>query len=322
MNLEQVLELQHANAVVAGENRDRRVSVQGLEKKASVEKDAGLRDAWHRLVQIAKIPFTKSPLQVAQEKLQKKVLMQAAADIADQPIRANFPTQEAHQQALNLWGGARLKHQITQKTMKQVPTRSQTFKEVEEVKDILDPAGMLQRTEVLKRKVPVTTETLHEVTETVYKHELGPTNREIVDNARRVLETTQKPSGSKVPMGLALGGIGVVAAMPALDDLRTKYIHDSNKRDIANDDLIPDTHKVKAQEAFQVLATYAPSIAANPIMSRDFSRMLIRYDNFDTKLVSDLISAEKTFQESKGKKAEFLRSLSGTVFGTMLGMGG
>ncbi len=48
----------------------------------------------------------------------------------------------------------------------------------------------------------------------------------------------------------------------------------------------------------------------DPLFSRDFTRMLVRREAIDHKVVADLISAEKSYKESKGQKGVFLRAIS------------
>lgn len=326
MKLGEVLARQHALASVAAQNRDRRVESEGLGKIASQEKDAGLRDAWKALVNLVKKPFVPSPQEQIANAVKDKLLMHAQTLVHPMPTPGGKSEMEFLRQ-MDAFLSARPGQIVEQQTIKRVPVRTQSLEKVTETKlvEVPDPETgklMLKAQETLERNVPVTQEALREVSEVTRKLEFGQSGAERIEEARRILETIQKPQKSKVPMGLALSGLAGLAAFPVLEDMRTKSIHQKNLRGIVDDPMIPASHKLKAQDAFQILSTYSPSIAQDPIFSKDFVRSLIRYDSVDHKVVSDLIQAEKHFLESKGKKAEFLRSLGGTVFGTLLGMGG
>lgn len=121
---------------------------------------------------------------------------------------------------------------------------------------------------------------------------------------------------------LAVMALGAGSAGTALGTFMEKHRHQANLELIIKDPSIPVSHKQKAENAFSILATYAPSIANDPIFSKDFVRNLVRFDMIDHKVVADLIQAEKNFLETKGKKAMFLGSMRDTALGVLLGSGG
>lgn len=133
------------------------------------------------------------------------------------------------------------------------------------------------------------------------------------------LENKKPTTSMKTMAVMALGG-GTAASI--LGNLAEKHRHEANLRLVMDDPNIPASHKVKAQNAFQILANYAPSIANDPIFSKDFVRNLVRFDMIDHKIVSDLILAEKNFLESKGKRSSFMGSMRDTAMGVLLGSGG
>lgn len=117
----------------------------------------------------------------------------------------------------------------------------------------------------------------------------------------------------KLPMKAMLGlagafGLGATA-MSEVDRLSTDKAHRDNMILIMRDSSIPLGLKPRAKEMYEILVRYAPSIAKDPVFSKDFTKNLIRHDAVDHKVVSDLVSAEKTYQESKGRRSEFLQGI-------------
>jgi hypothetical protein len=135
------------------------------------------------------------------------------------------------------------------------------------------------------------------------------------------LSDASKKPGTSVK-ALAIMGLAGAAGASALGRLQEMHRHEANLRLIMDDPSIPTSHKQRAENAFKILANYAPSIANDPIFSKDFVRNLVRFDMIDHKIVSDLIQAEKNYLESKGRKGQFLGSMRDTALGVLLGTGG
>lgn len=127
--------------------------------------------------------------------------------------------------------------------------------------------------------------------------------------------TDQLSKDTKLPMKAMLGlagafGLGATA-MAELERHSATKAHRENMVSIMRDSNIPLSLKPRAKEMYEVLVRYAPSIAKDAVFSKDFTKNLIRHDAVDHKVVSDLISAEKAYQESKGRRGEFLQALGG-----------
>lgn len=143
---------------------------------------------------------------------------------------------------------------------------------------------------------------------------------ETLKNISQGLDATKKPGSSA--RAIAMMGLGAAAGAASLGRLQEMHRHSANLKLILDDPSIPASHKQRAENAFKILSNYAPSIANDPIFSKDFVRNLVRFDMIDHKIVSDLIQAEKNYLESRGRKAQFLGSMRDTAMGVLLGTGG
>ncbi len=112
------------------------------------------------------------------------------------------------------------------------------------------------------------------------------------------------PGVDKKQLMFAAVGVGSIgfAAKDVHDRLKIR----SNLAAIEKDPMIPAKLKPRAREVFKVLQRYAPSLAKDPTMSRDFTRNLIRHDVIDHNVVKDLAHTEKEVQETR-KKTELLQ---------------
>lgn len=192
---------------------------------------------------------------------------------------------------------------------------------------ILDMLHAIPKDEAARRTW-MTENTIEEIEKTVSK---------VIDGGQAVVEkrteqSVQPPPGmkhmsellkltdalkedSKLPMRAMLGlagafGLGATG-MAELDRITTEKAHKENFSTIMQDTNIPLSLKPRAKDMYQVLVRYAPSIAKDPVFSRDFTKNLIRHEAVDHKVVADLISAEKAYQESKGRRGEFLQAMGG-----------
>jgi len=132
---------------------------------------------------------------------------------------------------------------------------------------------------------------------------------EDLQRARQGLEK----SDSKLPFKAVIGLIGADAAISGgllfVDKKLLDSKHKENLEMIAGDPQIPASLRNRAKEMYGILARYAPSVARDPVFSKDFTKNLIRHDTVDHKIIEDLTSIEKTYRESKGQKAQFINGI-------------
>lgn len=267
MNLVQALVEHRAQALAAGRLREQRDAGNGLRKRASESKSAGIRDFASRLLEAIKKPFVET----AEQKLMRQAREQASFNLA--ALLKGMPKEPA--EAVAFMTAPRVRQ------MKEV-VRAPEGAERELVREqVFPPAGF--------------------------------------EATKQLLELQQALAPQKVPLKAVLGLTGSVLAGMALERAWTSHVHAQNLSEIMKDPAIPQTHKVKAREAYKILATYAPSIAKDPIFSRDFTRNLIRHEAIDHKIISDLILAEKAFNESRSR-AEFLKAVAHSTAGALAGM--
>ena len=113
-------------------------------------------------------------------------------------------------------------------------------------------------------------------------------------------------------------GAGVIGIGLGAKSLYDQLLLRRNLAAIEKDPMIPASLRPRAREVFGVLKRYAPSLAKDPTVSRDFARNLVRHDAIDHATVKDLIHAEKEVQDSVKGKAQLITQ--GTSF--VSGMGG
>jgi len=331
VNFHEVLELTRRQAKLASDIRDEKRENASLRKRAAAEKDAGLREAWGTLSQLPKKlwamrPFQKSIEDITAEQIRKQLAMEAQVMLARRPIPKPGQTPHEFQQELESFLFKPKKEQLKEISQRQIVVRTPEAIPVVKTRSIqeVDPKrGTWQEVRRETEELPqiVSRETVTPAEEIRMHEVLQPTGMEEQRDLLRALEMLS-PKKPKIPLHVALGVIGAAGAGTALSMGYDKYRHRANLEAIIKDPLIPTTHKVKAQDAYRILVTYAPTIANDPIFSKDFVRGLIRHDMVDHKIVSDLIQAEKNYNESKGKKSEFLRAMAGTTMGALIGLGG
>jgi hypothetical protein len=105
--------------------------------------------------------------------------------------------------------------------------------------------------------------------------------------------------------GMGVAGVGL-GAKEMYDRLRMR----SNLAAIEKDPEIPAALRPRAKEVFKVLQRYAPSLAMDPTVSRDFTRNLIRHQAIDHAVVKDLVHAEKEVRETKSKAELIQKGMS------------
>lgn len=142
---------------------------------------------------------------------------------------------------------------------------------------------------------------------------MSDSGQKLLDQMGKLKAMAEKSQTTKWPLKATLGfvgGLGAVSAgMAMVDKHMVDAVHRDNLTQIQGDKNIPQNLRDRAREMYGVLVTYAPTIAKDPVFSKDFTKNLIRHDTVDHKVVADLISAEKAYKESKGRKAEFLAAI-------------
>ena len=116
--------------------------------------------------------------------------------------------------------------------------------------------------------------------------------------------TMAAPGVDKKKLMFAAVGVGTLGV--AANEVHDRLKIQSNLAAIEKDPMIPANLRPRAREVFKVLQRYAPSLAKDPTMSRDFTRNLIRHDAIDHNVVKDLAHTEKEVQETS-KKIELLQ---------------
>lgn len=116
------------------------------------------------------------------------------------------------------------------------------------------------------------------------------------------------PGIDKKKLMFAAVGVGTMGF--AAKDLHDRLKIRSNLAAIEKDPMIPTNLRARAREVFKVLQRYAPSLAKDPTMSRDFTRNLIRHDAIDHNVVKDLAHTEKEVQETKSKAQLIQKGMS------------
>jgi hypothetical protein len=135
-------------------------------------------------------------------------------------------------------------------------------------------------------------------------------------NLKKDLE--MKPA---LTMKKLLGIGGIAGASLGADALYEQWRYSKNLSEIEKDPMIPQGMRGRAKEIFKVLRRYAPSIAKDPTVSKDFSRNLVRHQAIDHAVVKDLIRSEKEYRDTKGKTSILMQGLP-TAVNILTGIGG
>ena len=280
MKLKDILEKSRADAQYTAGLKLAQQHVAALEKVAADPKLAGFKDMALKLVELVKKPFQRAPSAAMEGGLRKDI------DAHIQMLRTRFPNSN-------------------------VPT-PEYAKNVNSF--YKDQGSTTIKDEIFKHLPGPDGKVVEHLVETRHKEVMtqpeGLDTLKALNEALKVREALS-PKDSKLPMKLLVGLSGAFGIGVAMKDIHENAQHTENLQKIMTAPEIPIPLRPRAKEMFQVLKTYAPSIAKDPIFSKDFTKNLIRHDAVDQRVIGDLLSAEKAFHEAKGRRAEFMRAWGG-----------
>jgi len=271
VNLAEVLLNQRITALEAEEARDHR-EAQQFAKTAMQSKDAGVADWGKKLWGLVSAPFRPS----AMAKSRKMTAEQALHDIELLRQGRPKPPMEPTREAMGKYYQDLHAH-LTK-------PRTQVVKETVKGEHLVE-GKLVPYERVTSKQVPMKPKGLEEA------QMISELQKHLPDQKRLPWQAVLGVTGA---LGLTIGGV----------EAFTNMAQKANLKDIMKDPEIPMSLRPRARDAYTLLARYAPTISKDKTFSRDFTKNLIRHEHIDHKIVTDLINAEKVFNESKQKKVD------------------